>query len=271
MQPTYSTEIKRDGDDYVINGRKWWTSGILDERCEILILMGKTDPDGPKHTQQSMILVPRRAPGVEIVRFLPVFGWDDAPHGHGEVLFTDVRVPASSILLGEGRGFEIAQGRLGPGRIHHCMRVIGLAERTLEQMCQRTDSRVAFGQPISAQTVTLERSAEARIMIEQCRLLTMKAAWRMDTVGNKEARQEIAMIKVAAPNMACKIIDWAMQAFGGIGTANDYGLGAAYANARLLRIADGPDEVHRNQIGRLERRRHRNKPPLAPRHVYAPS
>jgi acyl-CoA dehydrogenase len=247
-----STEIKRDGDDYVINGRKWWTSGILDERCEILILMGKTDPDGPKHTQQSMILVPRRAPGVEIVRFLPVFGWDDAPHGHGEVLFTDVRVPASSILLGEGRGFEIAQGRLGPGRIHHCMRVIGVAERTLAKMCDRLTSRTAFGKKIYEHSVWEERIADARIDIECARLLTLKAAHMMDTVGNKVARAEIAMIKVLAPNMALKIIDDAIQAHGGAGVSNDFGLARTYSQMRTLRLADGPDEVHRRAVARIE-------------------
>jgi alkylation response protein AidB-like acyl-CoA dehydrogenase len=246
------TEIKRDGGDYVINGRKWWTSGILDERCEILILMGKTDPDGPKHAQQSMILVPRRAPGVEIVRFLPVFGWDDAPHGHGEVLFTDVRVPASSILLGEGRGFEIAQGRLGPGRIHHCMRVIGVAERTLAKMCDRLTSRTAFGKKIYEHSVWDERIADARIDIECARLLTLKAAYMMDTVGNKVARAEIAMIKVLAPNMALKIIDDAIQAHGGAGVSDDFGLSRTYSQMRTLRLADGPDEVHRRAVARIE-------------------
>ena len=246
------TEIKRDGDDYVINGLKWWTSGILDERCEILIVMGKTDPDGPTHAQQSMILVPRRAPGVEIVRFLPVFGWDDAPHGHGEVLFTDVRVPASSILLGEGRGFEIAQGRLGPGRIHHCMRVVGVAERTLSKMCDRLTSRTAFGKKIYEHSVWEERIANARIDIECSRLLTLKAAYMMDTVGNKVARAEIAMIKVMAPNMALKIIDDAIQAHGGAGVSNDFGLARSYSQMRTLRLADGPDEVHRRTIARIE-------------------
>jgi acyl-CoA dehydrogenase len=249
--------IVRDGDEYVINGRKWWTSGASDRRCTILIFMGKTDPANPdRHRQQSMILVPLDAPGVKIERVLPVFGFDGAPHGHAQVNFTDVRVPASNILLGEGRGFEIAQGRLGPGRIHHCMRLIGVAERVLEGMCKRTKSRVTFGRPIAEQTVTQERIAESRIMIDQCRLLTLMAAYKMDTVGNKEARQEIAMIKVAAPNMACKIIDWAIQAYGGAGVTDDFGLGSAYANARILRIADGPDEVHRNQIARLELRRY---------------
>ncbi|HLT77858.1 MAG TPA: acyl-CoA dehydrogenase [Ferrovibrio sp.] len=246
-------EIKRDGDHYVINGRKWWTSGIGDPRCKIIIFMGKTDPKNPdKYKQQSMILVPRDAPGVTVLRMLPVFGYDDAPHGHGEVEFKNVRVPASNLLLGEGRGFEIAQGRLGPGRIHHCMRLIGQAERALEKMCKRAKSRVAFGKPISEQTVTLERIAEARCMIDQARLLTLHAAWKMDTVGNKAARKEIAMIKVVAPTMACQVIDWAMQVHGGGGVTSDFGLAAAYAQARTLRFADGPDEVHRNQIGRLE-------------------
>lgn len=246
-------EIKRDGDSYVINGRKWWTSGIGDPRCKIMIFMGKTDPKNPdKYKQQSMILVPRDAPGVKVLRMLPVFGYDDAPHGHGEVAFENVRVPASNMLLGEGRGFEIAQGRLGPGRIHHCMRLIGQAERALEKMCKRAKSRVAFGKPVSEQTVTLERIAEARCMIDQARLLTLHAAWKMDTVGNKAARKEIAMIKVVAPSMACQVIDWAMQVHGGGGVTEDFGLAAAYAQARTLRFADGPDEVHRNQIGRLE-------------------
>ncbi|MFN4164485.1 MAG: acyl-CoA dehydrogenase [Ferrovibrio sp.] len=246
-------EIKRDGDSYVINGRKWWTSGIGDPRCKIMIFMGKTDPKNPdKYKQQSMILVPRDTPGVKVLRMLPVFGYDDAPHGHGEVAFENVRVPASNMLLGEGRGFEIAQGRLGPGRIHHCMRLIGQAERALEKMCKRAKSRVAFGKPVSEQTVTLERIAEARCMIDQARLLTLHAAWKMDTVGNKAARKEIAMIKVVAPSMACQVIDWAMQVHGGGGVTEDFGLAAAYAQARTLRFADGPDEVHRNQIGRLE-------------------
>ncbi len=253
------TRIERDGDEYVINGRKWWPSGALDPRCRILILMGKTDPDNPsRHKQQSMILVPLPWPGVTIKRMLPVFGFDDAPHGHGELAFENVRVPAANMLLGEGRGFEIAQGRLGPGRIHHCMRLIGQAERSLERMCRRTKTRVTFGKPVADQTVTQERIAEARIMIEQARLLTLKAAWMMDTVGNKEARKEIAMIKVSAPNMACQVIDWAIQAFGGAGVTADYGLSFSYAWARLLRLADGPDEVHRNQIARLELRQYDN-------------
>ena len=253
------TRIERDGDEYIVNGRKWWTSGAPDPRCRIMIVMGKNDPNNPeRHKQQSMILVPQPWPGVTVKRILPVFGFDDAPHGHAEVLFDNVRVPAQNMLLGEGRGFEIAQGRLGPGRIHHCMRLIGLAERALERMCRRTKLRVAFGKPIAEQTVTQERIAEARIMIEQARLLTLKAAWLMDTVGNKEARKEIAMIKVAAPNMACRVIDWAIQAFGGAGVTADYGLAFAYSNARLLRLADGPDEVHRNQIARLEVKQYDN-------------
>jgi len=250
------SSIRHDGGDYVVNGRKWWTSGAGDPRCAIFIVMGKTNPQAEKHAQQSMILVPRNAPGVKILRHLPVFGYDDAPHGHMEIEFRDVRVPASNILLGEGRGFEIAQGRLGPGRIHHCMRLIGLAERALESMCRRTKSRVAFGRPIAEQTVTLERIADSRIMIDQARLLTLKAAYMMDTVGNKAARAEIAMIKVAAPVMACRILDWAIQAHGAAGICDDFGLAQAYAHARTLRLADGPDEVHRNQIGRLELARH---------------
>ena len=246
-------KITADGPDYVINGRKWWTSGANDSRCKILIVMGKTNPDhSSRHSQQSMILVPKDTPGVKILRHLPVFGYDDAPHGHAEVLFENVRVPASNILLGEGRGFEIAQGRLGPGRIHHCMRLIGLTERALERMCQRTLSRVAFGKPVAAQTVTLERIAESRILIDSARLLTLKAAYMMDTVGNKIAAKEIAMIKVLAPNMACQVIDWAIQAHGGGGVTDEFGLSYAYAVARTLRLADGPDEVHRNQIGKLE-------------------
>ncbi len=251
------SSIRRDGDHYVINGRKWWTSGAPDPRCKILIFMGKTSPNNPdKYKQQSMILVPKDTPGVKILRWLPVFGYDDAPHGHAEVDFVNVRVPASNILLGEGRGFEIAQGRLGPGRIHHCMRAIGQAEYALEKMCKRVKSRVAFGRPVGEQTVTLERIAEARIAIEQCRLLVLKAAYLMDTVGNKAARAEIAMIKVAAPTMLCKILDWAIQAHGGGGVSEDFGLARAYAHARTLRLADGPDEVHRNQIGRLELRKY---------------
>jgi acyl-CoA dehydrogenase len=246
------TSIVRDGDEYVINGRKWWSSGAGDPRCKIFILMGKTDPQGARYAQQSMVLVPRDAPGVKIVRHLPVFGYDDAPHGHMEIAFDDVRVSAANIVLGEGRGFEIAQGRLGPGRIHHCMRLIGLSERALEKMCKRVKTRVTFGKPVAEQTVTLERIADARIMIDQARLLTLKAAYLMDTVGNKAARAEIAMIKVAAPVMACQVIDWAIQAHGGAGVCDDFGLARAYAHARTLRLADGPDEVHRNQIGKLE-------------------
>ncbi|AOW12167.1 acyl-CoA dehydrogenase [Hydrogenophaga crassostreae] len=244
--------IQRDGDDYVINGRKWWTSGANDPRCQIMIFMGKTDPEAPKHSQQSMILVPMDTPGVKVLRHLPVFGYDDAPHGHAEVQFTDVRVPASNILLGEGRGFEIAQGRLGPGRIHHCMRVIGRAERALEDMCKRATQRTAFGKRIADQGVTRERIAESRILIDQARFLVLHAAWKMDKVGNKQARQEIAMIKVAAPAMALQVIDWAMQVHGGAGVSDDFGLAKAYASTRTLRFADGPDEVHRNAIAKEE-------------------
>lgn len=252
--------IERQGDHYLINGRKWWTSGAPDPRCKILIFMGKTDPDNvDRHKQQSMILVPLDAPGVTIERILPVFGFDEAPHGHAQVRFENVKVPVSNMLLGEGRGFEIAQGRLGPGRIHHCMRLIGLAERALEKMCVRTLRRVAFGKPIAEQTVTQERIAESRIMIDQARLLTLKAADMMDKVGNKEAKKEIAMIKVAAPVMACQVIDWAMQAHGAAGITSDFGLSYAYANARLLRIADGPDEVHRNQVARLELKQYQHR------------
>ena len=251
------SSIVRDGDEYVINGRKWWTSGANDPRCKVFIFMGKTDAKNPdKHKQQSMIVVPADSKGVKVLRHLPVFGFDDAPHGHGEVLFENVRVPAKNILLGEGRGFEIAQGRLGPGRIHHCMRLIGVAEVALEKMCKRTKERVTFGKPISEQSVTQERIAESRIMIDQCRLLTLFAAHKMDVHGNKEARKEIAMIKVAAPNMACQIIDWAIQAHGAGGVSNDFGLSKMYAQSRTLRLADGPDEVHRNQIARLELKRH---------------
>jgi acyl-CoA dehydrogenase len=250
--------IERAGNGYVINGRKWWSSGAGDTRCQIFIVMGKTDPETDRHRQQSMILVPMDTPGVEVLRPIPVFGFYGVPDRASEVVFENVRVPAGNMLLGEGRGFEIAQGRLGPGRIHHCMRLIGLAERTLEKMCVRTRSRVAFGKPVSEQTVTQERIAESRIMIEQSRLLTLHAAHMMDTVGNREAKAEIAMIKVAVPNMACQVIDWAIQAHGGGGTSNDFGLAAAYATARLLRLADGPDEVHRNQIARLELRKHSN-------------
>ncbi|HZW19916.1 acyl-CoA dehydrogenase family protein [Noviherbaspirillum sp.] len=250
------SRIERDGDHYVINGRKWWSSGANDPRCKVFIFMGKTDPNAETHKQQSMIVVPRDTPGITILRHLPVLGFDDAPHGHGEVLFENVRVPAKNILLGEGHGFEIAQGRLGPGRIHHCMRLIGLAERALEKMCQRTLKRVAFGKPVAEQTVTLERIAEARILIDQARFLVLNAADMMDRVGNKAALKEIGMIKVAAPNMACQVIDWAIQAHGGGGMADPV-LAHGYASARSLRIADGPDEVHRNQIGKLELRKYK--------------
>ncbi|MFL6681321.1 MAG: acyl-CoA dehydrogenase family protein [Burkholderiaceae bacterium] len=246
------SRIVRDGDEYVLNGRKWWTSGAGDPRCAVYIFMGKTDPEAPPHSQQSMILVPADAPGLKVLRPLTVFGYDDAPHGHMEVAFDDVRVPASHMLLGEGRGFEIAQGRLGPGRIHHCMRLIGLAERALELMCERAVARVAFGKPIAAQTVTQERIAEARCQIDMARLLTLKAAWMMDVAGNKTARAEIAMIKVVAPNMACRVIDWAMQAFGAMGMSEDAPLAYFYTVARTLRFADGPDEVHRNAIAKIE-------------------
>lgn len=245
--------IERDGDDYVINGRKWWSSGAGDPRCKVLIVMGKTDPDGAdRHKQQSMIVVPTATPGVKVERALTVFGYDDAPHGHMEVSLQNVRVPASNILLGEGRGFEIAQGRLGPGRIHHCMRIIGQAERALEFMIRRLNSRVAFGKPVSQQSVWHERIAESRIMIDQARLLTLKAAHMMDTVGNKEAKKEIGMIKVIAPNMAQKIMDWAIQAHGGGGVCQDFPLAFMWAWNRSMRLADGPDEVHRAQVARLE-------------------
>ncbi len=258
---TIEASIVRDGDEYVINGRKWWTSGAPDARCEILIFMGKTDPDNPnRHRQQSMVLVPMRAKGVKVERALRVFGYDHAPHGHGELTFENVRVPASNILLGEGRGFEIAQGRLGPGRIHHCMRLIGVAERALEAMCWRALARKPFGKPLSDQGVTRERIANARILIDQARWLVLNAAFMMDTVGNKSARKEIAMIKVMAPNMACQVIDWAMQVHGGGGVSEDFGLAAAYAQSRTLRFADGPDEVHRNQIGKMELARYLTPP-----------
>ncbi|MGB3881654.1 MAG: acyl-CoA dehydrogenase family protein [Diaphorobacter nitroreducens] len=246
------TRIERQGDHYVINGRKWWTSGANDPRCKVFITMGKTDPEAPKHSQQSMIVVPADTPGITVVRALNVFGYDDAPHGHAEVLFENVRVPVDNILLGEGRGFEIAQGRLGPGRIHHCMRLIGQAERALELMCRRASNRVAFGKTLAQQSVTQERIAEARCKIDMARLLTLKAAWMMDTVGNKVAKTEIAMIKVVAPSMACQVIDWAMQVHGGGGVSDDFPLAYAYANARTLRFADGPDEVHRNAIAKWE-------------------
>jgi len=246
------TSIRRDGDHYVINGRKWWSSGVGDPRCKIAIVMGKTDPEAPRHSQQSQILVPLDAPGLEVVRMLPVFGFDDAPHGHAEVVFHDVRVPASNLLLGEGRGFEIAQGRLGPGRIHHCMRTIGAAEVALEKMVKRLQSRVAFGKRISEQSVWEQRIAEARIDIEMTRLLCLKAADMMDKVGNKVAQLEIAMIKVAAPRMALKVLDDAVQAHGGGGVNGDFGLASAWASLRTLRFADGPDEVHNRAIARLE-------------------
>jgi acyl-CoA dehydrogenase len=249
--------ILRDGDHYVINGRKWWTSGAPHRRCEVIIFMGKTDPRNPdRHRQQSMILVPMRTPGVKVVRALPVFGYDDAPTGHAEVLFENVRVPVSNILLGEGRGFEIAQGRLGPGRIHHCMRAIGAAELALEKMCKRVKSRVAFGKPLAEQTVTLERIAEARILIEQARLLVLKAADMMDRAGNKAALAEIAMIKVAVPAMLTRVVDMSIQAHGAAGVSDDFGLARMAVTARALRLVDGPDEVHRNQIGRLELRKY---------------
>ena len=245
--------IERDGDHYVINARKWWTSGANDPRCKILIFMGKTDPDhADPHRRQSMILVPLDTPGVKILRHLPVFGYDDAPHGHAEIDFVNVRVPVANMLLGEGRGFEIAQGRLGPGRIHHCMRTIGRAERALEAMCKRTLSRTAFGRRIADHGVTRQRIAQSRIMIDQARLLVLHAAWKMDTVGNKAARKEIAMIKVAAPQMACQVIDWAIQAHGAGGVSDDFGLASAYAHVRTLRLADGPDEVHENAIAKME-------------------
>ena len=247
-----ATRIQRDGDDYVINGRKWWSSGAGDPRCQILIVMGKTDPEAPRHSQQSMILVPMNTPGVKVLRPLTVFGRDDAPHGHMEVDLVNVRVPAANILLGEGRGFEIAQGRLGPGRIHHCMRSIGMAERALEMTCARLDSRVAFGREISRQGVWHERIADMRCRIDMARLLTLKAAYMMDTVGNKVAKAEIAMIKVVAPNVACDVIDMAIQAHGGGGVSDDFVLAGFYAHARTLRLADGPDEVHREAIAKLE-------------------
>ena len=246
------TSIKREGDEYVINGHKWWISGAADPRCAVYITMGKTDPEAPKHSQQSMVLVPADAKGIRVVRPLNVMGYDDAPHGHVEMYFENVRVPVSNILLGEGRGFEIAQGRLGPGRIHHCMRLVGLAERALELMCRRASSRTAFGKTVAQQTVTQERIAEARCKIDMARLLTLKAAWMMDVAGNKVARTEIAMIKVVAPTMACQVIDWAMQAHGGGGMCDDFPLAHAYAGARTLRFADGPDEVHRNAIAKWE-------------------
>ncbi|PKQ09035.1 MAG: acyl-CoA dehydrogenase [Alphaproteobacteria bacterium HGW-Alphaproteobacteria-12] len=258
-----ATRIERDGDEYVINGRKWWSSGVGDPRCKVAIVMGKTNPDAEKYRQQSQILMPLDAPGVKVVRMLPVFGYDDAPHGHAEVILDNVRVPAENLLLGEGRGFEISQGRLGPGRIHHCMRTIGVAERALEKMCDRLLSREAFGKKIADHSVWEQRVAEARTEIEMCRLLTLKAAYMMDTVGNKVARTEIAMIKVAAPRMALKVIDDAIQAHGGGGVTSDFGLARMYSGIRTLRLADGPDEVHNRTIARLEFRKHMNKPRAA--------
>jgi acyl-CoA dehydrogenase len=257
--------IERQGDEYVLNGRKWWSSGLGDPRCKVLIVMGKTDPDAGRHEQQSMIVVPTDSAGVKVLRALSVFGYDDAPHGHMEVLLENVRVPVENILLGEGRGFEIAQGRLGPGRIHHCMRSIGAAERALELMCKRLSARVAFGKPISAQSVWHERIAEARCMIDQARLMTLKAAYMMDTAGNKVAKAEIAMIKVIAPNVACQVIDWAIQAHGGGGVSQVFPLASMYAHQRTLRLADGPDEVHRNAIAKLELAKHLAIPGAADR------
>ena len=255
-----ATRIARQGDDYVINGHKWWISGASDPRCAIFIVMGKTDPQAPRHSQQSMVLVPADTPGLRIVRPLNVMGYDDAPHGHVEMFFDNVRVPVGNILLGEGRGFEIAQGRLGPGRIHHCMRLIGLAERALELMCRRASARVAFGKTVASQTVTQERIAEARCKIDMARLLTLKAAWLMDVAGNKVAKNEIAMIKVVAPRMACEVIDWAIQVHGGGGMCDDFPLAYAYVTARTLRFADGPDEVHRNAIAKLELGKYADRP-----------
>ncbi len=247
--------IKRDGDDYIVNGTKWWTSGMGDPRCKIMIVMGKTDPKAKTYQQQSQILVPSDTPGVEVKRMLSIMGYDDAPHGHGEVVFRDVRVPADNIILGEGRGFEVAQGRLGPGRIHHCMRVIGVAERALELMCRRAAERVTWGRLLADRSITQERIAQSRIEIDMCRLLVMKAAWKMDTVGNKEARQEIGMIKVAAPKMALDVIDRALQLHGGGGMSDDFPIAYMAAHTRAMRLFDGPDEVHRQQIARIELKR----------------
>ena len=254
-----ASSIVRDGDHYVVNGRKWYTTGATHPNCEVFIFMGKSDPDNSdRHRQQSMVVIPRSAPGVMVLRALPIFGFYGVPDRASEVVFENVRIPAADILLGEGRGFEIAQGRLGPGRIHHCMRLIGMAERILERMCRRSEQRAPFGRSLAEQTVTLERIAEARIAIHQSRLMTHHAAGMMDRVGNKAARQEIAMIKVAVPAMAEQVVNWAIQAFGGGGTGNDHYLSMAYAMAHLLRLADGPDEVHRNQIGKIELKRHRD-------------
>jgi acyl-CoA dehydrogenase len=246
------SEIRRDGDHYVINGRKWWTSGAMDKRCKIIIFMGQTNPEAPSHKRQSMILIPMDTPGIKIIRPLSVFGYDDAPHGHAEVVFENVRVPAANILLGEGRGFEIAQGRLGPGRIHHCMRQIGIAERALETLCQRAMTRVAFGKTIAEQGVTRHWIGESRMEIDQARLLTLYAAQKMDEVGNKAARAEIAMIKVVAPNVAQKVIDRAIQVCGGGGVSQEFHLAKAFAHARTIRLADGPDEVHREAVAKIE-------------------
>jgi acyl-CoA dehydrogenase len=264
------TRIERQGDEYVINGHKWWISGAGDPRCAVYITMGKSDPEAPRHSQQSMVLVPADAKGIRIVRPLTVMGYDDAPHGHVAMYFENVRVPASNILLGEGRGFEIAQGRLGPGRIHHCMRLIGVAERALELMCRRATSRVAFGKTVASQTVTQERIAEARCKIDMARLLTLKTAWLMDVAGNKVAKNDIAMIKVVAPSMACQVIDWAIQVHGGGGMSGDFPLASAYAHARTLRFADGPDEVHRNAIAKLELGKCSADPARAAREVEMP-
>ena len=266
------SSIVKDGSEYVINGRKWYSTNATHPNCKIIIFMGKSDPANlNRHQQQSMILVPKDAPGVEVIRPLPVFNFYGMPDRASEVQFTNVRVPIENILLGEGRGFEIAQGRLGPGRVHHCMRLIGMAERALEMMCRRSKERVAFGAPIADNGVTLERIANARIDIEQTRLLVLKTAHLMDTLGNKAARREIAMIKIAAPSMACRVVDDAIQAFGGIGTANDFGLAAMYATARLLRLADGPDEVHRMQLGRMELKQQASKGPIEAISRYTPT
>ena len=246
------SSIVQENDEYVVNGHKWWSSGAMDPRCTLLIFMGKSDPNAEKYRQQSMILIPKETPGVTIKRSMPVFGYDDAPRGHAEIVFRDVRIPLSNILLGEGRGFEIAQGRLGPGRIHHCMRLIGMAERALEGMCRRAKERVAFGKPLSKQGVVRQQIAESRMEIDQSRLLTLYTAWKMDTVGNKEARKEISEIKVAATKMACAVLDRAIQVHGAAGVCDDFGLARAYAKSRSIRIADGPDEVHTNLIGRFE-------------------